>query len=50
MTYKYKQILTTTDKDFKKVEEAGKDGWELVAVRDFCDVDVIYYFKKSSKQ
>ena len=49
MVFKYKKILTTTDKDWKKVEEAGKDGWELVTVDRFADVDLIFYFKKSGK-
>jgi len=43
--WKYNKLVTSTDADWSKVEEMGKDGWELVEVR-YDSGNVIYYFKK----
>ena len=51
MKYEYKYIYgvdstRNVEEAWGLVEEAGKEGWELVAVRQTAD-SVVYYFKRT---
>lgn len=47
--WEYKTVYASVQSEFNQVNEAGQDGWELVAVQPVNEIRGYYIFKRAKE-